>query len=443
MLPIIGESSAFNLQKEKEIGELFFKKIEKSNVVVNDPMVDFYIDQITKDLLQGLDRRLRDYKVTVIENDAINAFAVPGGYIGLYSGLIFALKNEDQLVAVLSHEISHIVLRHVLQLLEKQGELNTSLLASFFLAIALSQNSDSADNPDIVQATLLTGIASSTQSMINFTRENEYEADRLGLLLMQRAGYSGRGMAEFFSFLEGNSKQSELSSIEYLRTHPVSDNRVAEAMQVDELAKVVATKGFKDFDYFKVYLKFYLGENVDLNILDKSVGRYHSALSFYEKGQLKKAKSIFENDDLLAKESDWVFYSWGKVLLDLKEYKAALEVVNKAIDIYPANRAFLLLKVDVLTQLESNQEALNLLLELKKTGVDQRVVTHLIKVYSVLNLPHFAKEEEADWYYHTGAYGQATRLYKEVLKVELTEQQAKKIRYKISRSEQSKAKSKN
>jgi len=166
-LPAIGVESAYQLKKEQEIGQKFYQRLLSANKIITDPLINYYINDIIYVLLQGLDQSFRRYKIAIIDDVRINAFAVPGGFIGVNYGLILAAKTEAQLAGVLAHEIAHINLRHLFQMLNKQEDISSTVLSSFFLALVLSQASDKANNTEAIEALLLGSSAGARQSIIN------------------------------------------------------------------------------------------------------------------------------------------------------------------------------------------------------------------------------------------------------------------------------------
>ena len=196
-LPQLGENSAINIEWERKLGESFFQQLLAKGLVETDLMLDEYINELGARLLSGMDRRIRDYRFFIVKDMGVNAFAVPGGFIGVNAGLINQAKTPNQLASVLAHEVAHVRLMHSVKLMEKARGVNSTALLSLLAGLLLS----SAD-PEAGAAVIYGSIAGSQQTVINFTRENEYEADRLGIELLQNAGFDANGMVEFFKIME-------------------------------------------------------------------------------------------------------------------------------------------------------------------------------------------------------------------------------------------------
>jgi predicted Zn-dependent protease len=225
-LPSLGQNSLLNIEREKRLGRSVYERILAGGLVETNPLLDRYINDLGFRLLAGIDNRVRDYRFFIVRDDSVNAFALPGGFIGVHRGLIMQARTQHQLASVMAHEIAHVRLTHGMDMMEKGSELNSAAL-----------------------------IAGTQQAMVNFTRENEYEADRVGMDLLQRAQFDPNGMVEFFGIMSKLSGPSEIGNIEYLRTHPLNNNRIAEA--ADRASRLGHGRNqFDDFLLFKDYLLY-------------------------------------------------------------------------------------------------------------------------------------------------------------------------------------------
>ncbi len=226
-LPQMGEPAdqVMSLREEQALGRRFMLQIRAHLPLVDDIELNQYIQGLGRRLLLGHETiNPADYHFFIIDNPDINAFAIPGGFIGINSGLIMAAENEAQLASVMAHEIAHVTQRHIARLHASQGNTGLRTLATIVAALLISSQS-----PEAGQAALLTGIAVSQQSRINFTRRHEYEADRIGIQLLARAGYNGRAAIDFFEILRRRISLNSSESMEFLQTHPLTTNRIAEA----------------------------------------------------------------------------------------------------------------------------------------------------------------------------------------------------------------------
>lgn len=187
-----------------------------------DPEIADYVDRLGQRLTAGTDSGpVGGFTFFVVRDRRINAFAAPGGYVGINSGLFLRAENESQLAGVMAHEIAHVTQRHIARSFAASSRNQYKTIAAIVAGLLLGGQAG--------QAAMATGIASEAQRQINYTRANEYEADRLGLRLLADAGYRPEGMSGFFDILMRESGVSAEAVPEYLRTHPLSMNRIAEA----------------------------------------------------------------------------------------------------------------------------------------------------------------------------------------------------------------------
>jgi predicted Zn-dependent protease len=190
-LPDIGspESNTISLADERAIGELFMREIRSRVKLVDDAEVEDYIQSLGYRLLSQSDSQQFGFTFFVVEDAGINAFAAPGGYIGINSGLITASESEGEVASVVAHEIAHVTQRHIAQAVAVADRSSMQTLAGIIAAIIIGTQS-----PDAGQATAAAVIGSQIQKQLNFSRANEQEADRVGMQLLQGAGFDPRAM---------------------------------------------------------------------------------------------------------------------------------------------------------------------------------------------------------------------------------------------------------
>jgi len=225
-LPDIGDSfgAIISPEQERKLGANYMRLLRRYAPIVNDEEVENYIQQLGHSLSDNTDY-YGDFYFFVIDSPQINAFAVPGGFVAFNAGLILESESEAELASVVGHEIAHVTQRHGARMIEASSQMNmpamAAMLGSLLLAIA---------NPQAGAAALMATQAASQQYQINSTRANEKEADSIGLRLLSDAGYDTKKMAVFFERMQRASRYSDPAHIpEYLRTHPIAVNRIAEA----------------------------------------------------------------------------------------------------------------------------------------------------------------------------------------------------------------------
>lgn len=226
-LPDIGSSAAsvMSPQEMKAYGASMLHEMRAYNYVLDDPLVSDYLQDLGYRLVSYSDRPDLEFTFFVVRSNDINAFAAPGGYIGVNVGLINAMSSEDELAAVVAHEIAHVTQQHLLRAFEDSKKSSIPIaLAMLGALVASAGRSDDAS-----QAALMSGISLIQQRAINFTRYDEIEADRVGIQSLARAGYEPLAMAETFATMQRVMRVNGIDVPEFLRTHPVDVNRIADA----------------------------------------------------------------------------------------------------------------------------------------------------------------------------------------------------------------------
>ncbi len=225
-LPDLGDVSqeSFSPIVEKRTGESIMHDIRLHEpTYINDPEINGYLNRLGARLVsQSLETR-QDFEFFALRDSTLNAFAMPGGYIGVHTGLIMATRSESELASVLAHEISHVTQHHLARQISAQSQGQIPMLLALAVAILASRN-----HSDLSQGALMAGQAASIQNQLNYSRDFEREADRLGLQLLERAGFDIRAMADFFERLQKYGRIYENNAPGYLRTHPLTTERIAD-----------------------------------------------------------------------------------------------------------------------------------------------------------------------------------------------------------------------
>ncbi|HEY0974083.1 MAG TPA: M48 family metalloprotease [Solimonas sp.] len=225
-LPQIGEPADKTISpaQEKQLGGRVVAEMYRVGYLLEDPELSDYITSLGWKLAAASRTQPPDLKFFVIRDSRINAFALPGGYIGFNAGLIMAASNESEVAGVMGHELAHVTQRHLARTAEDSEVANVAT----WLAVIAAIIAGSAD-PDVVIGALSVGQAMSYQRQVSYTRSHEQEADRIGIQTMARAGYDPMGMSGFFQKLEQQARLYGSGLPEILRTHPLTTNRLAEA----------------------------------------------------------------------------------------------------------------------------------------------------------------------------------------------------------------------
>lgn len=224
-LPDLGEVSRATLSEASEdrIGREIMRQLRDSAEYLDDPVIREYLNDLGDRLAAASPDPARRFEFFPVRDASINAFALPGGYIGVHTGLISAARNESELAGVLAHEIAHVTQKHIARIVDGQKSAGLASLVALAVAILAARS-----NTDVAQAAIVTAQAMSVQNQLDFTREHEREADRIGLRTLTDAGFSPIGMATFFERLQTQSRLYENNAPAYLRTHPLNHERIAD-----------------------------------------------------------------------------------------------------------------------------------------------------------------------------------------------------------------------
>lgn len=216
---VVFAEASFTLEDENKIGKEFYDRLSKHNLLIRDEKVNDYITRLGNTILSKSSNVLFNFHFSVIRSSAINAFATPGGYVYVNRGLINLCQNENELAGVLAHEIAHVNSRHIAQQIEKSQKINMASLAAILAGVFLGGGGVGTE------AALGLTMATSTALSLKYSRENEEEADRIGMSYLVNAGYDGRGMLTFLKTMKNYEFYSNTLP-SYFMTHPGTDERI-------------------------------------------------------------------------------------------------------------------------------------------------------------------------------------------------------------------------
>ncbi len=301
-LPDLGNPSDRVLSPDQEL--MYRKNIRQQmyqyNFMMSDPAVADYIHHLGFRLVPFSENPKQGFEFHVVPVDVINASAYPGGLVVIFSGLFLETESESELAGVVAHEIAHVNQRHISRMLAKQRKSVAPILLGMVAAIAAAQSSSSGDAPIAIAASMQ---ALQAQMQINFTRFHEYEADRVGIKTLHASGLNPEGMATFFAkLMQKNRVDPRYQLPEYLRTHPLSVNRVTEAKNRINHLTVESINESALYPFIKERIRvFTASNNDDLSQYyekarsqkhDLAALRYGLALQYAKNNQYAKAKQV-------------------------------------------------------------------------------------------------------------------------------------------------------
>jgi predicted Zn-dependent protease len=227
-LPDIGTpaSTTLSLADEYKIGLMIVRQLRESGQIIEDPEINEYLQAIGLRLASQAHEGAHRFTFFAVRDSGINAFALPGGFIGVNAGLFTATKSEAELAGVLAHEIAHVTQRHIARSIQNASKANMASMAAMLAAILIGATTGMPGDAVLGGVTAAQGLAA--QSQISFTRANESEADRVGMGILAASGFDPIGMPDFFWTMQQRTGGAGRNIPDLLRTHPVTVERIAE-----------------------------------------------------------------------------------------------------------------------------------------------------------------------------------------------------------------------
>lgn len=382
-LPDLGESSQNELppQMERRIGEEAMTEIRlRESTYVDDAEISGYLTRLVGRMAVHLEGVRPNFEVFALRDPTLNAFAMPGGFIGVHTGLILAAQSESELASVLAHEMSHVTQHHLARSIAPQQQAQTAAMLAMAVAILAARN-----RPDLAMGAVASGQAAAVQSQLSYSRDFEREADRMGLALLERSGFDIRGMGDFFGRMEQFGRVYENNAPAYLRTHPLTTERITDMgnrIQTRPYRQVVDSL---DFLLVRAKLRAQLGTPDDA-VADFSAllveGKYRSEIPV----RYGLARAYLRANNLPAAEKQLQALGHLKVGNTMVETLAA-EVAQKAGDVpgavrilraaygrAPQERAVSYALIDLLLDTRQPEEAARLLRdELQSYTTDEKL----------------------------------------------------------------------
>lgn len=339
-LPDMGEAidRDITLAEEQAMGDGFMQALKRQATFIDHPLLNHYIQSLGDRLAGASGWTAYPFSFTVIRDDSINAFAAPGGHISLFSGLILRTDNENELAGVMAHEMAHVTQRHVARMIAGSSSMSLTALAALAAAILVG-----GSNPDAAAAAVNLGMAGAIQQQINFTRDNEYEADRIGIQILSGANFNPQGMVSFFEKLARQEGDGFYVHNELLRTHPVTTNRIAEAANRAREAQPSKVFNQPDYAYAKATLAALLesqplaGASRTSKLAATPVNRYQEALLLHRGGQVRKAVSLLETLHRQNSDNPWIATALAEACRQQHRDDQASAVLQQQLALYPGH----------------------------------------------------------------------------------------------------------
>lgn len=348
-LPDLGNSAENFLSdsEEQAYARAILMQMRAYDVMVEDPLIQDYFADMGFRLVANSDRPDMPFHFVVLNEKQVNAFAAPGGVVALHSGLILAADDEHEVAGVLAHEVAHITQLHLYRTLESAQSMTIPIALGMLAMIIVGGGSG-----EVITGALMSGTAMQQQVLINFTRANEAEADRLGMTTLYQSGYDPQGMADFFERINRINRPAGEAPPVFLRTHPVTTNRIAEAKaRAANLPKPETGDGL-DFYLAQSRLRALFADPpqraIDWFRNELSTGgplarslayQYGLAIALQRTRQFDEARQLL--DELLLREPNRLPYQLQRLALDMEtgQLAEALTVLADLHHGFPGNHA--------------------------------------------------------------------------------------------------------
>ena len=370
-LPDLGDVSQATVspQQERQIGEQSMFEIRADKSYLDDAEVNDYLNQIGYQLAANSNEPGLEFEFFAINDNAINAFSLPSGFIGVNTGLILIAQSESELASVLAHEISHATQHHVVRMIAGQKIDTLASMVAIAVAILAARS-----NPEVSQAAIVGAQAGSIQRQLNFSRAYEQEADRIGLATLQKAGFDAHAMPAFLERLQKATRLLEGDTPPYFRTHPVTSERVADiASRVQQIPyRLVADS----LSFHLVQAKLQAMEKSPKEAVayftdamgaqkhgNQTAQRYGLTLALLRNKQTSRATQEFAPLKDLAAQNPMIATLTGQIMRADKNDKDIIEFYRTATQNFPQHRALAYDYVELLLQTRQHEDALKLLNE--------------------------------------------------------------------------------
>jgi len=363
-IPDIGDagSTVLTPRQEKLLGDEFMRSVRQSLNLLNDPLSTAYLQNLADKLQDKSTDQYQDITVFIVDDPSINAFAGPGGYIGVHTGLILAARTEGELASVMAHEIAHVTQRHLVRSFKASSNMNLSTMGAIIAAIVLG-----GKNPQMSEAVLASTVAGSAQQQLTFSRSHEQEADRVGLDLLASANIDPRKMVSFFEVLQQQQRTMSGASPEFLRTHPLTLARIADTRNRAQQYAKYALKDNTSFQLIQARsatLAKITGSNPFSNLssgINKKAKKYYQALAAAKMNNYPLARNHIK--PLLKADTRRVLFHFTAAGIELADNQPekAREIIEKALNLFPGNSPLTELYAKTLMQLNQPQLAIDAL----------------------------------------------------------------------------------
>jgi predicted Zn-dependent protease len=411
-LPDLGDvaQSDFSPRQERRLGESIMREIRLDRTFYDDAEATDYINSLGERLVARSPDSRQNFDFFLLQDNQINAFALPGGFIGVNTGLLLSSQNESEVASVLAHEIAHVTQRHIARMLAQQKQSQITSLAALAVAILAARASSQA-----AQAAAAFGTASVIQTQLNFTREHEREADRVGVQILEQAGFDPHATVSFFERLQRATRIYEGGAPSYLRTHPLTFERIADVQNrvehlpyrqvADSLAfQLIRAKLRAETESPREAVAYFEESLAERKFLSEMASRYGLAVGLLRANEHARARKELAAARKLAAQPSPIFDTLDcRLRTAAGEAAAAFACYREALKTYPNYRALTYDYADALLQSGQPETALKLVeARLQIYAEDYKLYLLQARSYAMLNKPLAQHRAQGEAYARMG-----------------------------------------
>jgi len=353
-LPEIGHSSGGILSQyqEKMLGQAFMEKVNQYLPLLDDLVIVDYLESLGMRLVRASDAPTKPFHFFVIDSSSINAFAGPGGNIGVNTGLMIDAQSEGELAAVMAHEIAHVTRHHISRGMDASKRVQLSTIAAVLAAIAIG-----TQNSGMGAGALTATLAGAQAQMFKYSRSYEREADQEGIYILEKAGIDPKNLVYFFERLHRQNQLKSETLPEYLSTHPLNEERISQLRNRTFQSSRVYSDNNDTFDLIKARIHVETANSIE------------AIIDYYEEQTQNQKNNI---DHFIANQ-----YGLSLALLRNQQFEQSENIVNKLIKHQPNEFLFQLLKSQILFESGKKDAALSLYAELADFYPENHIIAQI------------------------------------------------------------------
>ena len=418
-IPDIGSTAGAMMseRQERALGQAWLRMFRAQAPTVEDPLLVNYTTNLLEDLSTTSDYGRRPLDLVIVDSTSINAFAVPGGVIGVNSGLFFSARTEGQFASVLTHELAHLSQKHFQRRVEQQQQSVIPMVAMLLgsLAIAATAGGDAG------MAAIMATQAAAQQNALRYSREAESEADRIGISNLAAAGYSPFDMQDMFAIMQRQTSSFGTAVPEYLRTHPMSDRRASDAaLRAQQYPPIFEVD--RSYYHFMRARAFTIStpnprsliakfeRQITANSVDSDAARYGLALVYSKDNEYDKALALLNQITRTSELEVVIDLAYVEILRDQSRFEEAQSLIDPLMIRHADQFAVSYANAQNLYDLRRFQQAIIELESLSESNPEHSEVWFMLaETYGLAGDLVGVHKARAEWYTLNGAFSQAVR----------------------------------